>query len=116
MTILYEYPKCTTCRKAKKYLSDHNIDFESHDMVKTPPSASTLKNIVVQSDDSIDDFFNKRGKKYKDLDLKDRLQGMSDDEKLELLSSDGMLIKRPLLVMDETVILGFKESSYEAVK
>lgn len=114
MITLYEYPQCTSCRKGKKYLSGSGINFTAHDMVKNPPGADTLKGIVEQSDYSVDDFFNKRGKKFKDLGLKETLDDMTLDEKLELLSSDGMLIKRPLLVTDDTVVLGFKEEAYKS--
>lgn len=115
MITFYEYSKCTTCRKAKKFLSEHHLEFDAHDMVKDPLSADTLKSIVEKSGYSSEDFFNKRGKKFKDLELKERLPEMSEDEKLELLSSDGMLIKRPLLVSDEEVLLGFKEEEYESL-
>lgn len=115
MIIFYEYSKCTTCRKGKSFLKDNNINFIAYEMVKDPPAKHVLKEIVEQSDYSTDDFFNKRGKKFKDLDLKNKLDEMTDEEKLELLSSDGLLIKRPLLVTDENVLLGFKESEYETV-
>lgn len=115
MITFYEYSKCTTCRKGKSFLKDNNLNFTAHDMVKDPPAKHVLKEIVGQSDYSTDDFFNKRGKKFKDLDLKNKLDEMTDEEKLNLLSSDGLLIKRPLLVTDENVLLGFKESEYETV-
>lgn len=113
MITFYEYSKCTTCRKGRKYLEEHNVDFKAHDMVKEPPAKETLKHIVEKSEQPVDDFFNKRGRKFKELDLKDRLSEMSDDEKLELLASDGLLIKRPLVVFNDGVLLGFKEREYE---
>ncbi|WP_040929410.1 Spx/MgsR family RNA polymerase-binding regulatory protein [Nosocomiicoccus massiliensis] len=116
MNKYYEYKKCTTCRKGKKYLEDKGIDLEVIDMVEEPPSEYELKDIVSKADNhEIDDFFNTRGKVFKDLGLKEKLDTMSFDEKIELLSSDGMLIKRPMLVTESAVVLGFKEEQYEAV-
>ncbi|GAB3065070.1 Spx/MgsR family RNA polymerase-binding regulatory protein [Salinicoccus sesuvii] len=111
----YEYPKCTTCRKGKKFLNDSGVDFESIDMVKYPPTANTLRELSEASGTDVDMLFNKRGKKYKDLNLGDRLDQMSQEEKFELLSSDGMLIKRPLLYDGKNVLLGFKEAEYRAL-
>lgn len=113
MITLYEYPKCTTCRKGRKFLEENAVDFQAHDMVKQPPSKETLEEIISKSDKDVDDFFNKRGKKFKELELKDRLETMTSDEKIELLTSDGMLIKRPLAYDGSQVILGFKEKDYE---
>ncbi|TVT28708.1 Spx/MgsR family RNA polymerase-binding regulatory protein [Salinicoccus cyprini] len=112
MITFYEYPKCTTCRKGKKFLQDSGVEFDSVDMVKSPPSAEVLRELLETSGTDIDMLFNKRGRKYKDLDLNDRLDDMSRDEKLALLSSDGMLIKRPLLYDGTSVLLGFKEAEY----
>lgn len=113
MVTYYEYSKCTTCRKGKKFLKDHGVEIEVIDMVDAPPSVDTLKQIVEKSDYAIDEFFNKRGTKFKDLGLGEKLSTLSDDEKLQLLSSDGMLIKRPMVVGDDTVVLGFKEDVYK---
>lgn len=113
MITFYEYPKCTTCRKGKKFLTDNNLDFTVIDMVKHVPAKDTLKGILDKSSHSIDDFFNKRGTKFKELGLKERLNDLSEEEKLELLSSDGMLIKRPMVVIDDEVLLGFKEETYK---
>lgn len=116
MNKYYEYKKCSTCRKGKKYIEDKGINLEVIDMVEEPPSEYELKDIVSKADNyEIDDFFNTRGKVFKDLGLKEKLDTMSFDEKIELLSSDGMLIKRPMLVTDSAVVLGFKEEQYEAV-
>lgn len=116
MNKYYEYKKCTTCRKGKKYLEDNGHVLEVIDMVEEPPSEYELKDIVSKADNyEIDDFFNKRGKVFKDLGLKEKLDTMSFDEKIKLLSSDGMLIKRPMLVTESAVILGFKEEEYDAV-
>lgn len=113
MITFYEYSKCTTCRKGKKFLEDNNLEFTAIDMVKNVPSIDTLKGIVDRSSYDVDDFFNKRGGKFKELGLKERLPELSDDEKFELLASDGMLIKRPMVVLDDQVLLGFKEENYE---
>ncbi len=116
MNKYYEYKKCSTCRKGKKYIEDKGIDLEVIDMVEEPPSEYELKDIVSKADNyEIDDFFNTRGKVFKDLGLKEKLDTMSFDEKIELLSSDGMLIKRPMLVTESAVVLGFKEEQYDAV-
>lgn len=113
MITFYEYSQCTTCRKGRNFLEENGVEFKGHDMVKQPPEPSVLKEIISKSDKPVDDFFNKQGKKFKELDLKNRLDTMNDDEKIELLSSDGMLIKRPLVYDGENVVLGFKESVYE---
>ena len=109
MITLYEYPKCTTCRKGRKFLEENDVSFQAHDMVKEPPSKEKLREIISKSDNDIDDFFNKRGKKFKELELTDRLPSMTDDEKIDMLSSDGMLIRRPLAYDGEQVLLGFRE-------
>ena len=113
MITLYEYPKCTTCRKGKKFLQENDVEFESIDMVKQPPAAGTLSELVERSGRDIDEFFNKRGKKFKELGLKERLGEMTKEEKVELLSTDGMLIRRPLLYDGSSVVLGFKEEEYK---
>lgn len=115
MITFYEYPKCTTCRKGKKFLTENDVDFTTINMVEDIPSKDTLKEIFDKSSHSIDDFFNKRGTKFKELGLKERLADLNEEEKLELLSSDGMLIKRPMVVFDDKVLLGFKEETYKSV-
>lgn len=92
------------------------MEFESIDLVKDTPSATELKDIYDLGDLDIDKYFNSRGKVYKELNLKEKLKDMSLEEKLELLSSDGLLIKRPLLVTENTVLLGFKEEEYRKLK
>lgn len=113
MITLYEYPKCTTCRKGKKFLEENGVEFESIDMVKQPPSAGILAEMVDRSGKNVDEFFNKRGKRFKELELKERLDEMAEEEKVELLSTDGMLIRRPLLYDGSSVVLGFKEEEYK---
>ena len=109
----YSYPKCGTCRKAKKWLDEEGASYEEVHLIEAPPSKAELKSYYEKSGLDIKKFFNTSGMKYRELGLKDRLPEMSDDEKLDLLASDGMLIKRPLTTDGETVTVGFKESEFE---
>ncbi|MDQ0416141.1 arsenate reductase [Croceifilum oryzae] len=111
--IMYEYPKCGTCRNAVKYLQQHNVSFEDHHIVEAPPSVEQLRKMVDVSGLPIQKFFNTSGKKYRELGLSQKLKEMTDDEKLALLASDGMLIKRPLVTDGKKVTIGFKESEFE---
>ncbi|MDK7115590.1 arsenate reductase family protein [Staphylococcus pettenkoferi] len=115
MIRFYQYSNCTTCKKAAKFLQDYGVSFEPIDIVQHTPTYSELKGIVESSDLDVNKFFNTHGAKYRELNLKDKLQDMSYDEKLELLASDGMLIKRPLAVMDDKVTVGFNEQQYQDV-
>lgn len=115
MIKFYEYPKCTTCKKAKQWLTEHQIEFEAIDMVAKVPSKSTLKKIIKSSGLEFKKFFNTSGMKYRELGLKDKLPTLSDAEKLELLASDGMLIKRPMVITEDHVLLGFKQAQYDEV-
>lgn len=112
MLTVYGYKKCSTCTKAKRYLTSQGAEVDFIDMVESTPDKEELSEIINRGEYEIDDFFNKRGKKFKELELGEKLPEMSDDEKLEILSSDGMLIKRPFVVSKDTVILGFKEDVY----
>ncbi len=105
----YEYPKCSTCKKAKKWLIDNNIDFNDIDITIDTPSKEEIKSFHEQSGIELKKFFNTSGILYRELNLKDKLPTMSDEEKYELLASDGKLIKRPLVVSGNTVLTGFKE-------
>lgn len=113
MITVYEYPKCTTCRKAKKFLEEAGVEFEAVDMVTTPPSVEVLDRLVKQSGRNVDEFFNSRGNAFKELNLKEALGDLTYDEKLDLLSKDGMLIKRPMVDYEAGVFLGFKEDEYK---
>lgn len=113
MNTFYEYPKCTTCKKAKKWLLDNNIDFNDVDITKDTPTKEQLIEYHKKSNKDIKTFFNTSGNVYKELNLKDKLSTMSDDEKFILLSSNGMLIKRPLIVTEHTVLIGFKEVEWQ---
>lgn len=116
MTITYYgYPKCSTCRKAKKWLADHSIDFVEVNLVETPPTADVLQEMIETANLEMTEFFNTRGKVYRDENLKDKLPTMSDEEKLALLASNGMLIKRPIVFGDGKLTLGFKEEAFTEV-
>ena len=103
------YPKCTTCRKAKKWLDDNQIEYELRDIKLDNPTLEELTEWYKKSGLPIKKFFNTSGLLYKSLDLKNKIPSMTDDEMLNLLASDGMLVKRPLLVGDDFVLVGFKE-------
>lgn len=109
---MYEYPKCGTCRKAKKYLSDHGIVFETQNIVENPPTKEELEELIQKSGLPIQKFFNTSGQKYRELGLSQKLKNMDDQEKLALLASDGKLIKRPIVTDGEKVTVGFKEETF----
>lgn len=110
--LFIEYPKCTTCQKAKKYLDNKKISYTDRNIKECNPTKEELKKYIKLSEKAINNFFNTSGMKYRELNLKDKLKDMTDEEKLELLSSDGMLVKRPLLVTDKKVLVGFKEKEW----
>lgn len=99
--VLYTYDKCSTCKKAKKYLEEHSISYENRSIVDNPPSYEEIKDWFFCFDVCIDKLFNTSGVKYRELKLKDKLLKMSLEEKIKLLSSDGMLIKRPILYFND---------------
>lgn len=114
MKILFnEYPKCSTCKKAKKWLDDHEIRYDDRHIVENNPSKDELKEWLAKSNKPVRKFFNTSGRLYRELGLKDKLDAMSEDEQLEVLASDGMLIKRPLVVGDDFVLSGFREKEWE---
>ena len=115
MILFIEYPKCSTCKKAKKWLIDNNIEFEDRNIVENTPTEKELKKWITDSKKDIKKFFNTSGLKYKELNLKEKLPNMTDNEKLKLLSSDGMLIKRPLLITDNKILSGFREKEWEDI-
>ena len=106
------YPKCTTCQKAKKWLDDNNIEYELRDIKLDNPTLDELTEWHAKSGMPLRKFFNTSGLLYKSLTLKDKLPTMTEREMLELLSSNGMLVKRPLLVRDDFVLVGFKEGEW----
>ena len=115
MVLFIEYPKCSTCKKAKKWLTDNNIDFQDRNIVEDTPTEEELTKWITESKKDIKKFFNTSGLKYKELNLKEKLPEMSDEQKIKLLSTDGMLIKRPLLVTEDAILTGFREKEWEEV-
>ena len=111
--LFIEYPKCTTCKKAKKHLETLGVEFEDRHIVEDNPTADELKEWIVKSGYPVKKFFNTSGMKYREMGLKDKLADMTDDEKIELLASDGMLVKRPLLITDDRILVGFNEKEWE---
>ena len=110
--LFVEYPRCSTCRKAKKWLDEHEMDYDDRDIVKDNPQYEELKDWYERSDLTLKRFFNTSGKIYREKKLKDKLPDMSEDEQLKLLSTDGMLVKRPIIVCDDFVLTGFKEAEW----
>ena len=107
-----EYPKCTTCKKAIKWLQTEGIEIDKVHIVEQTPSFEELKGFYELSGLPLKKFFNTSGNKYKELGLKDKLANMSEEEQLKLLASDGMLIKRPIVTDGKKITLGFKESDF----
>jgi arsenate reductase (glutaredoxin) len=108
----YWYPKCGTCRKAKKWLDDHEISYREIHIVEQPPTRSELEEMYKNSGLELKKFFNTSGQRYRDLGMKDKMKETSEDELLDLLASDGMLIKRPLVTDGNKVTVGFNEESF----
>lgn len=106
------YPKCTTCQKAKKWLDDNNIEYELRDIKEDNPSFEELSKWYKMSGLPLKKFFNTSGLLYKSMKLKDKLSAMSEEEQLRLLATDGMLVKRPLLICEDFVLVGFKEKEW----
>ena len=114
MKILFnEYPKCSTCKKAKKWLDDHEIRYDDRHIVENNPSKDELKEWLAKSNKPVRKFFNTSGLQYKALGLKDKLPEMSEEEQLALLATDGMLVKRPILVGEDLVRTGFRQAEWE---
>ena len=111
--LILEYPRCSTCKKALKWLDEHNIDYEDRDIIKENPKKEELKTWYKKSELPLKRFFNTSGKKYRELKLKDKLADMTEEEQLELLATDGMLVKRPIIVTEDTILTGFKEKEWE---
>jgi len=109
------YPKCTTCQRAKKWLDDNGKEYELRDIKLEKPTLLELREWHEKSGLPLRKFFNTSGILYKSLDLKNKLPEMSENEMLELLSTDGMLVKRPLLIGEDFVLVGFKENEWNAI-
>lgn len=110
--LFLEYPKCSTCQKAKKWLDAHQIEYTDRHIVEQNPTYEELKEWHEKSGVPLKKFFNTSGMVYKELQLKDKLPAMSEEEQLKLLATNGMLVKRPLLVNGDTVLIGFKEAEW----
>lgn len=111
--LLIQYPKCSTCRKAKKWLDAHNITYTERHIAEDNPSYGELKEWFKKSGLPLKRFFNTSGMLYKEMQLKDKLPAMSEEEQIRLLADDGMLVKRPLLIGDDFVLVGFKEEPWK---
>ena len=111
--LFVHYPKCSTCRKAKNWLDEHNIEYKSRHIVEDNPQADELKDWHEKSGLPLKRFFNTSGMKYRELKLKDKLPDMDNQEKYDLLATDGMLVKRPIVVGDDFVLVGFKVKEWE---
>ena len=111
--LFFEYPKCSTCRQAKKWLDENGIAYEDRHIIEENPTKEELKEWYEKSGLPLKRFFNTSGMKYRELKLKDRLPDMSEDEQLTLLATDGMLVKRPLVIGDDFVLTGFKEQQWK---
>lgn len=110
--LFIEYPKCTTCRKAKKWLDDYGFEYESRNIKEENPTYKELKEWYIKSKMPLKKFFNTSGNLYKTMNLKDKLETMSDDEQLRLLATDGMLVKRPIIISDKAILTGFREKEW----
>ena len=114
MITYYAYPKCTTCRKAKSWLDKNNVEYKEIHLAENPPTKEQLAEIHQASGLELKKFFNTSGLVYRSHGLKDKLPNMTEEQQLELLASDGMLIKRPLAWNGKKVTLGFKETDYQS--
>ena len=111
--LFIQYPKCSTCQKAKQWLEDHGVSYTARHIVEENPTEQELSQWIARSGLPIKRFFNTSGLLYKSLELKDKLPTMDEDAQLELLASDGMLVRRPLLVGESTVLVGFRQAEWE---
>ena len=113
--LFINYPKCSTCKKAEKFLKENNIEFINRNIVEENPTAEELSLWMDKSGLEPRKFFNTSGVLYREMNLKDKIKTMSKEEMIEILSTNGMLVKRPLLVMDDKVLVGFKEENYKEI-
>lgn len=113
--LFLEYPKCSTCKRAKKFLDENNMKYEDRNIKEDNPTVEELKEWHTKSGLPLKRFFNTSGMLYREMGLKDKLPEMSEEEQYQLLATDGMLVKRPILVTDTTVCVGFKEAEWEVV-
>lgn len=111
--LFLEYPKCRTCRKAKKWLDENGVSYEDRHIIEDNPTEKELRKWYEKSGLPLKRFFNTSGMKYRELKLKDKLPDMTEEEQISLLATDGMLVKRPLLIGDDFVLIGFKEQQWK---
>ena len=109
------YPKCSTCQKAKKWLNEHNVEYTERHIAEEKPTYDELKEWHEKSGLPLKKFFNTSGLLYKEMNMKDKLPSMSEEEQLRLLSTNGMLVKRPILVTGDKVLVGFREAEWDDV-
>lgn len=112
MLFIY-YPKCSTCKKALNFLNENNIKYDKRDIKENNPSYEEIKNWLNKYQIDVNKLFNTSGNIYRELNLKDKLSYMSLDEKIKELSKNGMLVKRPIIITDDNIIIGFKEKEYQ---
>lgn len=110
------YPKCGTCRKARKYLDEHGIPYEERMIKEHPPTEKELRKWQSLSGLPVKKFFNTSGQLYREMNLREKLKEMNEDEMFQLLATDGMLVKRPLLIQNDRVLVGFKEEEYSSLQ
>ncbi|MCR5691308.1 MAG: arsenate reductase family protein [Eubacterium sp.] len=111
--LFVEYPKCSTCKKAKKWLDDHGISYEDRHIVEENPKKEELMEWQGRSGLPLKRFFNTSGMKYRELGLSAKLKDMPEEDQFELLASDGMLVKRPIIVAEDFILVGFREAEWE---
>ena len=114
--LFLEYPKCSTCQKAKKWLEENGISYDDRHIVEQNPTVQELKEWSAKSGQPLRKFFNTSGMLYRSMELKDKLPSMSEEEQFALLATNGMLVKRPLLVGEDAVLIGFRPQQWEALK
>ena len=115
MMLFVNYPKCGTCQKARKFLEEKGIAFEDRNIKEQNPTTEELKAWIEKSGLPIKKFFNTSGMLYRQMELKNKLPNMSEQEMIELLATDGMLVKRPILVADDQVLVGFKQAEWDKI-
>lgn len=113
--VFIEYPKCSTCRNAKKWLENNGLEFEDRNIVTENPTKEELKEWIKRSGLEMKKWFNTSGLKYKEMNLKEKLLSMTDEEKVKLLASDGMIVKRPILITSKGICVGFKEEEWKKI-
>lgn len=114
--LFVNYPKCSTCVKARKWLEENNVEFNSRHIVENNPTKEELRSWITLSGQPIKKFFNTSGILYREMNLKEKVAQNNEEELLDILSSNGMLVKRPLLISNDKVLIGFKEKEWEEIK